>query len=320
MEITSHIVTTPPRDAASVVLLRNGPAGLEVFLMRRADQSDVLGGAYVFPGGKLDEADVHLARTLAMDHPADELVSRLGEPGLSADAALALYVAAVREAYEECGVLFAHAPTSGASAVASLASAWGDAAIAPSGVETASNAAASFESGVVGGFVRRVQVEGVRLAVSGLRPWSRWITPRQASLMNKRFDTRFFLTAMPDAQEAVHDDHETTHSEWMTPSDALTRYWAHEFAMAPPQIMSLVQLARHPNVDSAMADAATRLPPTIEPQPFDEEGMRVICYPGDERHPVSGLAMHGPTRLMFRNKRFEPASGTLAELLAGAHG
>lgn len=262
MEITSHIVTTPPRDASSVVLLRDGVAGLEVFLMRRANASDVLGGAYVFPGGKLDEADAELVRTLPPDQTRHELVRRLGEPTLHADNALALYVAAVREVREECGVI---------------------------------------------------------LSVPQLRPWSRWITPRQASLMNKRFDTRFFLAAMPDAQEAVHDDHETTHSEWMTPRDALTRYWAHEFAMAPPQIMSLVQLSRHASVVSALAEADMRLPSTIEPQPFDEDGMRVICYPGDARHPVPDAALRGPTRLMFRNKRFEPASGTLAELLELAH-
>jgi 8-oxo-dGTP pyrophosphatase MutT (NUDIX family) len=110
MEITSHIVTTPPRDASSVVLLRDGAEGLEVFLMRRANESDVLGGAYVFPGGKLDEADALLAHTLQLDHPADQLVARLGEPGLTPETALALYVAAVREAYEECGVLLAHEP------------------------------------------------------------------------------------------------------------------------------------------------------------------------------------------------------------------
>jgi len=314
MEITSHIVTTPPRDASSVVLLRDGVAGLEVFLMRRANASDVLGGAYVFPGGKLDEADTHLARTLPMDHPPHELVSRMGEPALSADTVLALYVAAVREAYEECGVLFAHAaPVAGAavSGVDTSVRGWdGDAGGRSNG---------GSEGGAASGFLPRVHAPGVRLAVSGLLPWSRWVTPRQASLMNKRFDTRFFLAAMPAAQEAVHDDHETTHSEWMTPRDALTRYWGHEFAMAPPQIMSLVQLARHGSVASALAEATTRRPPTIEPEPFDEDGMRVICYPGDERHTIAQPVMPGPTRLMFRNKRFEPASGTLAELLAGAH-
>jgi hypothetical protein len=133
--------------------------------------------------------------------------------------------------------------------------------------------------------------------------------------MNKRFDTRFFLAAMPENQTAEHDDHETTHSEWMTPRDALARYWAHEFAMAPPQIMSLVHLNGHASVDSVMRQAANRLPPVIEPEPFDEDGMRVICYPGDARHPVPSVVLPGPTRLMFRNRRFEPPSGSLNELL-----
>lgn len=261
MEITSHIVTTPPRDAASVILLRDTERGLEVFLMRRASQSDVLGGAYVFPGGKADAADHEEARNLPAHLPTTDMAARLGEPALHLHEALALYVAAVREAREECGV---------------------------------------------------------QLSVTDVQPWSRWITPRQASLMDKRFDTRFFLAAMPADQAAAHDDFETTHSEWMTPREALTRYWAHEFAMAPPQIMSLVQLARHASVAGALADGAARLPPTIEPAPFDQGGMRVICYPGDERHPLDRAVMIGPTRLMFRNKRFEPPSGSLAELL-GEH-
>lgn len=258
MEITSHIVTTPPRDAASVILLRDTERGMEVFLMRRASQSDVLGGAYVFPGGKTDAADHEQARALPDHLPVADMAARLGEPALQVHEALALYVAAVREAREECGV---------------------------------------------------------QLAVSDVQPWSRWITPRQASLMDKRFDTRFFLATMPADQAAAHDDFETTHSEWMTPREALTRYWAHEFAMAPPQIMSLVQLARYAWVADALSEGGARLPPTIEPAPFDHEGMRVICYPGDERHPLDRAVMVGPTRLMFRNKRFEPPSGTLAELL-----
>lgn len=260
MQITSHIVTTPPRDAATVVLLRDGDGGLEVFLMKRAAQSDVLGGAYVFPGGKVDKADeqAELAQVLTTEAAHRELLARLAEPELSPQAAASLYVAAVREAREECGVA---------------------------------------------------------LAATDLLPWVRWITPRQASLMNKRFDTRFFLAAMPEGQAALHDDHETTASEWMTPRSALQRYWAREFDMAPPQIMSLVHLHAHRTVADAMDDARTRTPPTVAPEPFDHEGMRVICYPGDERHSQPTPVLPGPTRLMFRNRRFEPASGTLEELL-----
>ena len=109
MQITSHIVTTPPRDAATVVLLRDGDGGLEVFLMKRAAQSDVLGGAYVFPGGKVDKADeqAELAQMLATETAHRDLLARLAEPELSPQAAASLYVAAVREAREECGVALA---------------------------------------------------------------------------------------------------------------------------------------------------------------------------------------------------------------------
>ena len=79
MQITSHIVTTPPRDAATVVLLRDGDGGLEVFLMKRAAQSDVLGGAYVFPGGKVDKADeqAELAQVLTTEAAHRDLLARL---------------------------------------------------------------------------------------------------------------------------------------------------------------------------------------------------------------------------------------------------
>lgn len=258
MEITSHIVTTPPRDAATVILLRDATAGLEVFLMRRAEQSGVLGGAYVFPGGKLDDADLMQAESLLPSVDAGRCRRLLGEPDLSDALAVGLHVAAIREAAEECAV---------------------------------------------------------QLNLDALVPWSRWITPRQASLMNKRFDTRFFVAALPDQQRAVHDDFETTASEWMTPRQALSRYWAGEFDMAPPQIMSLVQLNRFSVLPQVLAHARTAPTPTIAPEPFDEDGMRVICYPGDPRHSQPEALLPGPTRLMFRRKRFEPPSGTLDELL-----
>jgi hypothetical protein len=80
--------------------------------------------------------------------------------------------------------------------------------------------------------------------------------------------------------------------------------------------MGLVQLARHTHSHSAMAEAQSRPPPVVEPEPYDEDGVRTICYPGDPRHSVRQAAFPGPTRLMFKNKRFEPEAG-LAALLAG---
>ena len=78
--------------------------------------------------------------------------------------------------------------------------------------------------------------------------------------------------------------------------------------------MSLVQLARVHDVAQAMAVARQRPPVLVEPHPFDEDGERVICYPGDPRHPVREIAWEGPTRLRFRNRRFEPEGGLEALL------
>lgn len=296
MEVNSTIVHTPPRAAATVVLLRDSAQGLEVFLVRRATQSTVLGGVHVFPGGKLDDTDLTLAHQLTADLDHATLAARLGEPELAPAVAASLFVAAIREAFEECGVLFAHASAPVAQTQA----------VAPS-AEAAVGAHLTF--------AEQVHARGGCLTASALHPWTRWITPRQPSVMHTRFDTRFFLAALPAGQTARHDNHEATASAWLTPQAALQRYWHNDIEMAPPQIMSLVQLAQHPTVASALSQARLRPPPVIQPEPFDQDGMRVICYPGDPRHTLPQAAMPGPTRLMFRNRRFEPEHGGLAALL-----
>jgi hypothetical protein len=73
--------------------------------------------------------------------------------------------------------------------------------------------------------------------------------------------------------------------------------------------MTLAHLSRHASVESAMQSAGAALPRLVQPEPFDEEGVRVLCYPGDPRHSVLERAMPGPTRLVYRNQRFEPAEG-----------
>ena len=270
-----------------MVLLRDGPSGLEVFLMQRHSRSDVLGGAHVFPGGKVDAVDAELDMASHLDQPLMLLHAGLNETGISQRTAGGLYVAAMREVFEESGVLFAQA--AGIQAV--------DCAMA----------AALLREGK--GFNGMLQQMALRLQASRLVPWTRWITPTSPSVMNKRFDTRFFVSSVPAGQVAVHDDIETTDSAWLSPRSALVQYWAGQIELAPPQIMSLVQLSRHASVGSVLLEARSRLPPLIAPEPFDEDGGRVICYPGDARHSVCALAMPGPTRLYYRNRRFEPDGG-----------
>jgi len=191
----------------------------------------------------------------------------------------------MREAFEESGVLYAE----GASA------------------QIAGQAWSLVREGR--SFAEVLGLMKLRLQATSLAPWSRWITPTMPSIMSKRFDTRFFVAGVPSDQVAVHNDHESTESAWLRPRDALLQYWEHQIELAPPQIMGLAHLARHADVAGVLEQARDRMPPVIQPEPFDEEGVRTICYPGDERHSLRERALPGPSRLSYVNKRFEPPGG-----------
>ena len=290
MKQNDEIITTPPVDAASVLLLRDSAQGLQVLLMRRAQASQVLGGAYVFPGGKLDAQD-HAAEALqCLSESPEQLHQRLAEPTLAPQRAAGLFMAVLREAFEECGVLAGQDGTGAA---------W---------------AAQLRERLAHSSWHESLSTAGLRLRTQALLPWSRWITPRQPSVTNKRFDTRFFLAHVGDDQVARHDDFETTDSVWLTPLQALQRYALGEIDLVAPQIMSLYQLKAHATVQAALEEARARPPALVEPHPFDQDGLRILCYPGDPRHPVGTRAMRGPTRLHLVQGRFVPAGG-MGELL-----
>ncbi len=289
MEPSTEPNNTPALPSATVVLLRDGAPGLEVFLLRRHGLSEVLGGAYVFPGGKVDREDAEWIDRLDTD--IAPLHAALGEPDLRVEEAATLYVAAVREAFEETGLLLAH--------------------IDP---EEARSAWAALRAGPR--FGELFEGRGLRLAASALHPWSRWITPVVGGVLRKRFDTRFFVAEVPPGQEPRHDDHEATASVWLQPRAALAQYLAREIDLAPPQIMTLSHLARHTNVASAVAETQSRRPPCIRTEPVLEDGRRCLCYPGDPAHSEAVRAMPGPTRLCWNEGRFEPVGG-LEALLDG---
>jgi len=285
MEENHEIILTPPVDAASVLLLRDSDEGLQVLLLRRAQASQVLGGAYVFPGGKVDTADHSPAALHKLSEAPEQLRQRLGEAELPAERAAGLFMAALREAFEECGVL--------------------------AGQDSDGLALAEQLRAHIGqhSWHQSLQQGARPLRTEALLPWSRWITPRQPAVTNKRFDTRFFLTRIDDDQHASHDNFETTDSVWLTPLQALTRYAAGEIDLVAPQIMSLYQLKAHRTVDAALDEARQRPPALVEPHPFMEDGRRILTYPGDERHPVAQRAMRGPTRLQLLQGRFVPLGG-----------
>jgi len=199
LQLNEAEVTTPPRPAASVMLLRDSDRGPEVFMLRRHGNSDVLGGAYVFPGGKVDADDHDEALLARLDTGVDALHRSLADDAIEPHRAAGFFVAACRETFEECGVLLAQ------------------------GIDGQLAERVGREAREGFSFLELLESFNLQLEISQLIPWSRWITPRMATLMNKRFDTRFFVAMSPATQVARHDQRETTEGIWQRPRDALER-------------------------------------------------------------------------------------------------
>lgn len=288
MHPAAPVDSQTPRAAATLVLLRDSATGPEVLLLRRHAQASNMAGVYVFPGGKLDAEDSTLDAATHLDQPLATLHERLNEPDTDSATAAGLYVAALREALEECGLLLAE-PLGGATPV------------------DAARARAMLRAGQP--FAQVLAALQLRLQTRQLAPWSRWITPLAPTVGTRRFDTRFFVAQAPAGQTARHDDEETTDSVWLAPRTALEQYRDGHIDLAPPQIMSLAHLARHASVATVLEAAHRQRPPLIQPEPFDHDGVRVICYPGDAMHPVRERALPGPTRLNYRERRFTPEEG-----------
>lgn len=220
-----------------------------------------------------------------MSAPFDALQAALAEPEIDAATAAGFFVAACRETFEEAGILLAEGATAAHLEAVRARTSEGD------------------------GFAEILAQLGLQPEWNNLVPWSRWITPLAPTMINKRFDARFFLAAVPKGQDAQHDNYEATESFWLRPRAVLERYWAGEIALAPAQIMSMIALTRHPSVAEIIAATRARRPPVIQPEPFAHEQGRAIAFPGNERHPVSERALPGPTFLVYRNERFEPTDG-----------
>ena len=224
------------RPAATVVVLRDAGQGLEVLLLRRAERGDHNSGAWVFPGGLVDAADAHCAAH-AQGIDATTAAARLG----LAEGALDYYIAAVRECFEEAGLLFAAAaPPADASA---RLNDW-RVRLQRGGCTLAHLCAA----------------EGVTLALDELVYLSHWVTPLGRG---KRFDTRFFVARAPLDQAAQHDDGELVEQRWLRPADALQA----DLKLMTPTRKTLEALVRFEAVDDLLAWARTpRVVPMTMPR------------------------------------------------------
>ncbi|MFO1313028.1 MAG: MBL fold metallo-hydrolase [Burkholderiales bacterium] len=252
----------PIRLACTLVLMRDGASGLEVLLLRRVASAAFLGGAYVFPGGAVDPGDSHedvLSRVRGLTR--EEARARLA---LEEDDALRHWVAAVRECFEESGVLLAR------DAAGHPVDALRMRALQP--------ARRALHAGTLS-FAEFLRTEDLFVHASDLAYADHWITPAGRP---RRFDTRFFWARAPHDHEESADRVETVHAEWVAPGEALARgeSGAMEIAFATGQVLR--GIARWPRVDDALAHV--RALPRIEPtQPVIAQGSRgpVIFRRGD---------------------------------------
>jgi 8-oxo-dGTP pyrophosphatase MutT (NUDIX family) len=238
------------RPAATIVLMRDGAQGLEVFMVVRHHAIDFASGALVFPGGRVDENDFALAANAALC-PNPE--------GLSIED-MAFRLAAIRETFEECGVLFARP---------------GDTAALIDGETLRSverTHRAPLAEGRIG-FDAVLTAHGLLPATDLLTYFAHWITPRHQP---KRYDTHFFLAEAPPEHLAVHDGAESVDSLWITPRQVLTDTAAGLFKLVFATQMNLMKLANHANVAEAISASRVSSVVTVLPEVTQIDGTRRV--------------------------------------------
>jgi 8-oxo-dGTP pyrophosphatase MutT (NUDIX family) len=242
-----------------VLLLRDGAAGLEVFMVERHHEIDFATGALVFPGGQVDAADADPA-----------LAARCaGASGLD-ETGRALRVAAIRETFEEAGVLLVR--RRGAEALVGAAEL--------AGIEARHRAALHAGERTLAEIVAR---EDLELALDLLVPFAHWITP---VFMPKRFDTWFFVVAAPADQLALHDGHESVDSLWIRPCDAESARSAGRRTIIFPTLLNVRKLGRAATVAEALANARREPVVTVLPRIEKRGETPTMVLPADAGYDV----------------------------------
>lgn len=239
------------RLASTILLLRDRPDGLEVFMVVRHHEIDFASGALVFPGGSIEPGDRLIAADRALCPPID---------GISDDL-MALRVGAIRETFEECGLLLARAEGS------------------PDLVGRDAMGLIDVEGGRED-FASALERHRLAPAVDLLAPFAHWVTP---TFMPKRFDTHFFVAAAPPDQLAAHDGHESVDSVWINPAKALEEAKAGRYTIIFPTRLNLQLLAPARTVAEAFEQVRARTIVTVMPEPVklpSGKGLRIPLEAG----------------------------------------
>jgi 8-oxo-dGTP pyrophosphatase MutT (NUDIX family) len=250
-------------------------------MLRRNLGASFAAGAHVFPGGSVDEADRDAEfESLCRGRTDAEASAALGVD----HGGLSFWVAAVRECFEEAGVVLAYPPAAGEGDPPTTGE--GDPPTSPDMLDASDPAVqqrfAAHRDGLNAGTDRFLDVcraEGLELATDALHYISRWITP---GFMPKRFDTRFFVCAAPPGQVALHDDGETIATVWLRPADALDRSGRGELDLLPPTLANLKTVGDFATTAELLDAAATMVEmPAMEAVVATEAGEFKVLRPGD---------------------------------------
>jgi 8-oxo-dGTP pyrophosphatase MutT (NUDIX family) len=244
-----------PRDASTILLLRESKTAkeIEVFMMVRHHEIEFNSGALVFPGGSVDKNDREIAANPAL---------YTGGEGLD-EAALSFRIAAIRETFEESGILLAR-PKGSKTLV--------DAGRARE-IEAAHRADLNERKTI---FMKVLTDNGMLVALDELVPYAHWITPEG---MPKRYDTWFFLAAAPPDQLGAHDGKESTDSIWVSPREALAGGESGRFKLPFPTTRNLIKLGKQGNVKAALDDSEGRSIVTVMPVMTRLNGGRQLRIP-----------------------------------------
>lgn len=285
------------RDASTVLILRaierkGGEEPFEVFMLRRHKGHEFMANVWVFPGGRLEERDMS-PEVFKFVEGLDGAVARRWMGGrVDEKKALGLYVAAVRETFEEAGLLLARRP--GEERLIDLNDA-----------EVAAQVEAlrwSVDRGEIG-MAEVCEELGVLLCGREFGFFAHWVTPFFES---RRYDTRFFVTRAPKYQVASHDNGETVAGGWWTPTAALRASERGELLLSPPTIRTLEDLGRYASAKDVLKWTKGRVPPRILPA-FEVNGDEVtLLLPGDEAYPKNDKRyadtdpVEGATRMVMK--------------------
>ena len=270
--LDGNVAPVTPRNAATVMLLRPGLGsaepgaaagpGLRVYMLRRRSSMAFAAGAYVFPGGSVDPSDDDAGVAWAGPDAA-EWGRLLDAP---AELARALVCAAVRETFEECGVLLA-GPDAGTVLAAAEDEGWEE--------DRRQLLAGSLS------LAQLLHRRGLVLRSDLLRPWARWITPVTEE---RRYDTRFFAAALPAGQIARDVSGEADETAWLAPEAALEAAGRREIALFPPTAVTLGELRACGSVAAALA--ARRRMTALVPEVMVAEGAAWLTVPDSVEYPL----------------------------------